>query len=181
MTRILFICLLISTPLLAAETGYRIEHPDGSVEFTDRPDKTGEAISIPQVSTFPSVHSESSRSLPTAVSQDPDTKKDQQVENVTLTISSPREQETVWFDANGVVVTLQVVPALPEGSKIVLHLDGKEVASGYATSITLKDVYRGSHVLSAAVIDGQGKVISESAPVTFFMRQHSALHPFQQP
>jgi len=169
MLRFLFICLLCSAPLLAAESGYRIVHPDGTVEFTDQPVEGAEPISLPEVPTY---------SIPASGNKgnaDTSAAKPKQDQNVTrnIAISRPGREETVWFNERGMAVAVSVSPSLAKGEQVIIRLDGSEVARGATTSFTLQDVYRGTHVLSAALADNDGAVISESSPITFFMRQHS--------
>lgn len=178
--RIVILLLLFTAPLLAAESGYRIVHPDGTVEYTDQPIKGAEEIRIPEVPTFPSQSSPqsprvSSPASPREISTA--SPKQQNLGYQLLAISSPQEQETVWFNENGMTVLLQLQPGLAEGDELVIRLDGEIVARGSNTSFTLKNVFRGTHTLSAAVIDGQGAVVLEANPVTFYMRQHSVLEP----
>ena len=183
MTRILLLWALFAAPLFAAETGYRIVHPDGTVEFTDQPGKGAEEIRMPEVPTYPAQQPTSPRVSPTPTSQDsrPAATPQQRKAYESFAISSPQEQETLWFNEKGMPVSLQVQPALAEGDEVVIRLDGKTVASGSSTSFTVKDVYRGSHTLSAAITDERGTIIREAKPVTFFMRQHSLLHPTPTP
>lgn len=176
MTRILFLALLLAAPLFAAETGYRIVHPDGTVEFTDQPEKGAEEIRIKELSTFPA-----QRPRPAAASPSPAKPAAEAGLHTggydTFAIVSPREQETVFFNEEGMSVSLHIAPSLAEGHEVVLRLDGVKVASGNSAAFTLKNIYRGPHTLSAAISNEQGEVIREADPVTFFMRQHSILTP----
>jgi hypothetical protein len=170
MRRIILVYLLCIPPLLAAESGYRIVHPDGSVEYTDQPVKGGEPINLPQIPTYSTPPSTTKGGVTTP------SDKIQQEKKVTrsISISSPGPEETVWFSEAGMTVSVQVSPPLGEGEQVLIRLDGSAVARGDSSSFTLKDVYRGTHVLSAAVTDGSGTVLSESSPITFYMRQHTA-------
>jgi hypothetical protein len=70
-------------------------------------------------------------------------------------------------------VSVQLTPALLEGEQVIIRLNGSEVARGSETGFMLQGVYRGAHILSAAVVNSSGSVLRESAPITFYMRQHS--------
>ena len=179
MVRIMLLGILFSAPLMAAAAGYRVVHPDGTVEYTDQPAKGAEEIRLPEIPTYPSQPPQSPRVSTPAVTQDapPPPPEPQGSDYRSLVISSPQEQETVWFNANGMTVSLQVQPGLSEGDEVVIQLDGKVAARGSSTSFTLSDVYRGPHTLSAAITDERGSVLLEAKPVTFFMRQHSAIKP----
>lgn len=170
MRRIILVYLLCIPPLLAAESGYRIVHPDGTVEFTDQPVKGGEPIGLPEIPTYSAPPSTTKGGVASP------SVKAQQKKKITRTIaiSTPGPEETVWFSETGMTVSVQLSPPLGKGEQVVIRLDGSEVARGDSTSFTLKDVYRGAHILSAVVTDGSGMVLSESSPITFYMRQHTA-------
>lgn len=166
MTRIIFLYLICISPLFAAETGYRVVHPDGTVEFTDQPVEGAEQITLPELPTYSSP--DRGATLPPT-----ETKPEKKAVEYSIAITSPGAEETVFFDENGFTVSVQFSPALKEGQNVIVRLDGGEVARGTGTSYTLKDVYRGSHMLSAAILDSDGNTLGESSPITFYMRQHA--------
>ncbi len=172
MIRLLLILTLGSTSLVAAESRYRIVHPDGSVEFTDQPVEGAEPVTLPEITTYSSTPSSGTPANGTEATTA------NQSEGYTLfTISSPEDQQTVWFDAKGMNVSVQVEPELAEGDVVTIRIDGEVVATGNATTYLIQDVYRGTHTLSAVITSAQGAVIEEAGPVSFTMRQHSVLHP----
>jgi len=170
MLRTLFLYLLCITPLLAAEMGYRIVHPDGTVEFTDQPVEGAEPITLPAIPTYSTPASPAGTTDAAPASKAPQ----EEAAARTIAIVSPMAEETVWFSESGMTVSVQVTPALGGDEQVLIRLDGSEAARGTGSSFTLKQVYRGSHTLSAALTDNQGGVISESTPITFYMRQHTA-------
>lgn len=177
---LLLIGIVIVAPLSAEDTGYRIVHPDGTVEYTDQPEKGAESIRLPEIPTYTAPSEPPSPAIPSAPASEKNTvsSTQQQHEGYTLfTISSPQDQQTVWFDAAGMDVSLQLKPGLAKGDMVVIRLDGQVVAAGTATSYKIKDVYRGTHTLSAVITDGRESIIRETGPITFTMRQHSLLHP----
>ncbi|NIQ08841.1 MAG: hypothetical protein GWO23_03835, partial [Gammaproteobacteria bacterium] len=93
------------------------------------------------------------------------------------TINSPVDQQTVWFDESGMKVSLQLQPALAEGDVVTIRIDGEVVATGSVTVYIIKNVYRGTHSLTAAITDEEGTMLKQAGPVTFTMRQHSIQHP----
>jgi len=172
MKRIIFLYFICTSPLLAAETGYRVVHPDGTIEFTDQPVKGAVPITLPELPTYSSPATPASGVSKPEVGKKASNQQGKAVEH-SISISSPRAEETVFFNASGMSVSVQVSPKLADNEVVVIRLDGSEAARGHATSFTLKDVYRGTHMLSASLIDSQGTVISESSPITFYMRQRS--------
>ncbi|MGM0593044.1 MAG: hypothetical protein ACQETD_00795 [Pseudomonadota bacterium] len=167
--------LFIALPLMAAETGYRIVHPDGTVEFTDDPTLGGEPIELREAPTYrhtPPTSSGESRSKGPAKAEKEDSSEGDDGYQ-TLRITSPGDEQTLWFDGQGMSVSLQITPSLKSGDEVVIELDGEEVARGRSTGYTLKDVYRGSHTLHARIEDSDGNIRMDSESITFHMRQHS--------
>jgi hypothetical protein len=170
---ILILLVLVSLPLMAADTGYRIVHPDGTVEFTDDPTRGGEEIPLREAPTYksPPVPSPSSEGASSASEQ----RQPRAYE--TVTILSPQSEQTIWFDGRGVSVSVQVTPPLAADHHVIIEMDGNEVASGRGSSFSISGVFRGSHSLKATVVDAQGKRLLSSDPVTFHMKRHSIKTP----
>jgi hypothetical protein len=167
-----FLLFIISCSVQAAQTGYRLVHPDGTVEFSDQPLPAGEKIELREAPTTQFVPP-----APPAATQ-PRGKKGAAADAGLpgkIRIISPASGETLWFDESGVTVAVAVTPPLREGEKIAITLDGRVVASGTGNGFNLGVLYRGSHTLSAAIITASGAVVSSSAPVTFHIRQRSSI------
>ncbi len=97
-----------------------------------------------------------------------------------LTITSPAPKETVHDNAGNVNVVLSVEDGavLPPGYRIRLLLDGEPAAPDNSrTRFQLSGVDRGSHELQALIVDDDGRVLTRSAPVTFYMWQASRRNP----
>lgn len=171
--RFLTLSLLLLCFSAYAETGYRIVHPDGSVEFTDQPVKGSEEIKLRNAptTTFVPVTPYKARNTTEQGDAEEDSTKG------SITISSPTADQTVWFDEAGMTVQVKVMPALRSGQQVIITLDGSQVAKGAASSFLIKEVYRGSHQLTAAVIDEEGNTLFRSPQVVFHLRQHSSQRP----
>ena len=116
----LLLLLILPCSLLYAETGYRITHPDGTVEFTDDATRGGEEIKLRDVQTIsePDDESEGSR-RESADKVKPQTEK--MATNYSgLTIVKPKSAETVWFTESGVTVTVSTRPKLNPNDNVVL-------------------------------------------------------------
>ncbi len=98
-----------------------------------------------------------------------------------IAIIQPGDDETI-HDNNGTLeVALTLSPALQDGHKIKLFLDG-EARPGIrpSTHFSLTNIDRGTHSLQAAVIDRSGRTLIVSAPVAFHMWRASVLFPSRQ-
>lgn len=170
--------MVVSLPLVAADTGYRIVHPDGTVEFTDDGAKGGKAIPLQEVPSYQSDAPSPAGGGPSANgnSKQPangEATEESEVAYQSLTIVSPRQDETVWFNTEGFQVNVSVTPKLAEGHQVVIYLNGSEVAREGKTRLTIPAVFRGTHRLKAVIQDGSGTALISSTPITFHMRQHS--------
>ena len=159
---------ITSVTVLAAEV-YRIERPDGTVEFSDEPQLGAEKVEIPKIQIYSPPPPPPAKSV-TSSSEEPEQK---QIQYTLLQITSPAYEETLFHSTEGVSVAVSVNPALGKGHEIVILFDGGEAARGRGNSFTIKDVDRGSHTLKAIIEDKKGRILKSSDPVIFFLRQHS--------
>lgn len=168
MKRLLITLIMLLPSLLLAQTGYRLVHPDGSVEFSDEPIPGGEEIILRDVPTIHMVPA-----TPSAVQAEK--AKEDVKDPGSITITLPMPEQTLEFDEAGVNVSVSVTPALQNGQKVVIYLNGSEAVSGETTSFIIKDVYRGAHSLSASVVSVDGSVLFSSQPITIYIQQFSML------
>lgn len=97
-----------------------------------------------------------------------------------LSILSPSPKETVHDNAGNVhvVVGIEDGAVLPPGYNIRLLLDGEPAAPDERdTRFQLEGLDRGEHRLSALIVDDEGRVLTQSEPVVFFVWQASRLAP----
>lgn len=167
----ILIPLFFSCAVVQAETGYRIVHPDGTVEFSDQPTSEAEEIKLRPVPTikFEPIGPSSSTNSRKSVGKIDD------VDSGTITIISPQEGQTVWFDGSDLIVAVSLASPLENGQEIHISLDGKPVSSGTARSFNLGLVYRGSHTLQASVVSATGSTLYSSPSLSFYVRQHSVI------
>jgi hypothetical protein len=166
-----FLLLFFCVSLFAAEdTGYRIVHPDGTVEFTDDSTRGGEEIKLRDVQVVDKPENEGEHRRP---KEQPLEKKEKASGYTSLRILSPRAEETVWFSENGITVSVAATPSLNPDDTVVIYLDGVAASRAKRTSQNIGLVYRGTHTLSANIVDATGKTVISSPAVTFFLHQHS--------
>ena len=96
-----------------------------------------------------------------------------------LTVLQPKDGATVISNPGHVDVRLGMAPTpeLAAGAHVELLLVGLRVAWVLGMQIALDNVDRGSHRLQARIVDGDGKVLIESVPITFEMWQASRNFP----
>jgi hypothetical protein len=162
----LLVCLLVLPAWGEETTVYKRVRPDGTIEFSDTPIPGGEAIKVQQVPTY---------KLP-PIPKPPQKSAEQPEADVAysaVSVTSPVQDGTLFFDEAGLPVSVEVQPALKKGHSVVIYLDGQKAAVGASTSFTLKEVFRGSHTVAAAVVNAKGAEQLRSSAVTFNVVQHT--------
>lgn len=161
---------------MAVETGYRIVHPDGTVEFTDDPRRGGEEIPLHEA---PTIEAPTPPATTTGGKQSSAAKEEakdgdgEEIRYSTFAITAPQQEQTIRFDGSAIQVSVSIEPQLGKEHSVVISLDGKEIARGRQSSFNLPQVFRGSHTLNAWIEDESGTTLIKADPITFFMRQHS--------
>ncbi len=95
-----------------------------------------------------------------------------------VSIAKPEQQGTIRDNNGTVYVSGSVSPLFSQGLRVVLYLDGKQIAgpTGNANFI-LRDIERGEHQLSLELQNNSGKVIATSPTTTFYMHRASVISP----
>jgi hypothetical protein len=94
-----------------------------------------------------------------------------------LAIVAPANDEAVRSNVGDVSIRAQLAPGLQREHTLELVLDGNVAARSSDGSgvFNLTNVHRGTHVVSARVVDRDGRVLIESPSSKFHMLQASAL------
>lgn len=152
---------------------YKQVMPDGTVSYSDKAQPNAEKIEPPPPQVIPSVkpigNEPQDRGMPPNATS-----------YVSLNIIEPADNQVIWNNERNMSVGISIEPGLKvaQGHRLVLFLDSArviELADG--TRFILNNVDRGSHTLTAEVHDALGRVLIQSAPVTFHLKQHSTLIP----
>ncbi len=174
--------LLVAAALLLALPAqaevYRIVNPDGSVTFTDQPQQGAERVKLPPVSTYPAPRV----SAPVQASSDQDEESTDAGYN-SFVVTEPAPETTIRDNQGNVSMQVRVEPALrvEQGHRIQFMVDGVDQGEPSTnTGATFQNVNRGSHSLSARLIDAEGNTLMTTPPVTVFVRQASVLFPARQ-
>jgi hypothetical protein len=148
MRLILSSILILFVSCLAAETVYKTVDEDGNIIFTDKPSETAEEIRIDELQTIDNPN-------PAKYKASPKPKNIFKYESFTVT--KPEGGAGIRSNSGNVSIVVSLEPGLRSSDKIILLMDGKEIGSGY--SISLQNVDRGTHSISASVVDGNGKTM----------------------
>jgi len=155
----------------SAAAVYKWVDTEGVVHYGDSPPTTGaKPIDLPEVSRY------QSRQLPTTSSPRTGAPAGAFKGYDSLVISRPENDETVRSNEGLFTVSLALSPGLQGGHRLQLFLDGRLVAENVGSSVQLKGVARGTHELTAVVVDEDGKEWVRSSPVRFYLHKVSLLN-----
>jgi hypothetical protein len=154
---------------------YKLVLPDGSVQFTDQPQEGAEEVKLPPVQTF------RPPPVPPSGSGSSGERGDAGPLYESIAVVSPRPDETLRDNTGTVDITLSLEPSLRAGHTVEILLDGKAIGSGAGTSVSVSDVDRGTHTVSAAVKDADGNTLATAPGVTFHLKRTAVGGPRAAP
>ncbi len=165
----LLVAVVLSAVLGTAHAGvYKWVDADGNITYSDRPQPGAEEVDVGSVQTYeaPSLPAPGPSSVEKAVVPSYEV----------FAVVTPTDDETLRDNGGTVPVSLKISPGLGPDHSISIFMDGKDLGGdGRTTSLTLEDVDRGSHTIYAAVLDGDGKQVARTDPVTFHLHRTSRL------
>ncbi|WP_244913059.1 DUF4124 domain-containing protein [Methylophaga nitratireducenticrescens] len=183
--KLILVMLLGLGTAVAAEDIYRWVDDNGNQVYSDQPGENGEnaeKIELQQPMTYSPVQIPE---VTDAASDEEQEKSDNTdaVPNYKVAIVAPEDDVGLRVNNGNVTVNLQAFPALnPErGDLIQLYLDGLPAGMPMAQlSFMLENLDRGTHTLSAKVLNASGEVLAQSETITFHLQRTSLLNPGRQ-
>lgn len=167
----LLISLLLALPITGLAAIYKFYDENGELVFSDQPGPNAEKLDLEPISTIkPRIVK-----LPKANNQTQGTSLYE-----TFTFANPTQGETLRENNGSINVDLLLNPPLDGnlGHLVELKLDGKAVSDPVSSmAFTLNNVDRGSHTLTASVIDRDQKVIAQTETITVHLKRNSVLLP----
>lgn len=162
-------CLLLVVPVLSAQAEvYRYVDKHGNHVFTDSPPEGAEKVPPKPVMTmpFPKVSPITNGRVEV---------KKPAIAEYKITLLSPPADMVYRRGEGAVPVAVSVSPSLREGHSLEVRLDGKPVKD---SAIPLDEsLDRGTHTLTAQIVDAKGNVVAAAQSVSFHVQQPSALSP----
>jgi hypothetical protein len=167
---LILISLLVFSIICSAEI-YMTTDKNGNILYSDAPAKGAEKIILPDAAlptpatiapTIPTMNTaEKTPKTPSETSQN--------VPYTKFIIGVPTDKETITNQPTIPVVFL-IDPDLQKGDTIQLYLDGTPIKSPEAkTSFELTNIERGTHQLSAALLDSNSNTIKETQTITIYI------------
>ena len=149
-----------------AQTVYRVTDKDGNVTFTDTPPSDQEAVVEAQTVHSPNT---SATVTPAPIDERDDATVTEPISYETL-ILSPAEAATIPMGPGNFSVDAIVRPALSQGERVVLTLDGEPVGTPQRmTTWQLTNVYRGEHRLQVVRVNAEGARVNASSERTVYV------------
>ena len=169
--RYLILLLFMVSAAVQAEV-YKSTNDKGEVIYSDIPSRGAERVKLPDLPTYtpPPVPASTSRA---------DRKSVQDAIYQSFSFRKPGNDETVRNNLGIIMIETRLAPALQTklGHRIQFYLNGKPAAPLLdRTAITLSNIERGAHTLSASVLDKDGKVLVSTGDVTVHVKRESARH-----
>lgn len=169
--------LVITASPLTAQV-YKVVDKDGNVTFTDQAPADGSGpVELAPISVIEAPTYETKPAAGDAEGGE----GAEGTEEMTLrqlrrayrdfAIVSPQQEESVWRPDGPIPVAWSVGNALQPGMQVTLYLDGKRYTSTTQPMIPIAGLDRGEHTLKAELRDKRNRMISATAPITFFVRQ----------
>jgi hypothetical protein len=173
MKKVVFWMLLLSLNTAQAAI-YMQKDQNGSTTYSDTPsgsnstpvDLPDQTVTEPPVPVTPALSSVSGENL---------------TNYTTFHIVSPADQASIQ---NQVVIPVQIAlkPDLQPGDTIQIWVDGKPASNpSTSTTISLENVIRGTHQITAMILDKNHKVKQEGDTVTIFFHRAGTQSPARGP
>lgn len=162
---------LASTLLVANSSSiagiYKYIDEDGQVAYSDKPVDGAEKMKIRERAPRPEAGFDTNSNR----GQGPEGELSEQVEYESLEILTPRNDRVIADRTGSVEVILLPTPRLADGHELIIVVDGKDISRGRHANVTLSQVPRGSHKVSARILDSGGQTLMTSPTVTFHVKR----------
>ncbi|HAO23810.1 MAG: DUF4124 domain-containing protein [Methylophaga sp.] len=162
---------------------YRWVDDNGNQVYSDEPVENAEKIELQDSMTYSPVQIPGVTDSTTTTNEQEESGESEVDPDYKLTIVAPEDDAGIRVNNGNVTVNLQLQPAfVPErGDKIQLYLDGLPAGVPMPQlSFMLENLDRGTHKLSAVVLNASGEVIAQSETTTFHLQRTSLLQPGRQ-
>ena len=169
----LLIMLLLLSGSAHADV-YKSINAAGEVVYSDTPTQGAEVMELPELPTY------TPPPLPEPVAGNTEPVEKSAYTN--LVFVKPEDDATVRSNQGIINAELKLTPALRTRSnnRVQFYLDGEPYgAPGSSLRITMGNVDRGEHILTASVLDASGEVIISSDPVVVHLHRHTLNNPSQ--
>lgn len=168
--KLLIAILVFSQPVFAGKIYKVVDGKTGEVTFTDEPPADAGAVEI-HGADLPPINSQTTPEVEPKPQPQPEITP-AAVNYQDFRVIQPSDQATIPPGQEDLEVQLSIEPALQEGHLVQLFFDGKKFGQpASATSFRVADLYRGSHTISATIVDQTGKTLKSTPATTIFVHR----------
>ena len=166
----LFTLMSVVCTVAVSATVYRWVDENGVTHYSDQPHEKAEKVQVAAPQTY--------KPAPLPRSTGPQSSPPDAPNTYQCQVVAPANDDS-FPNTYSVNTSVQVDPAPHGGDKAFLLLDGARVPNFPTAggSFTLSNIDRGQHTLQAVVQDQSGKLLCQSANVSFTVLQPSVLNP----
>jgi hypothetical protein len=167
MRAMLFTLIWIACSVASATQVYKWVDEKGVTHYSDQPHENAAKVDVREPQTF-----SAQRGPPAPSSQPTAAKESAAYESCSLTQPTP---DQVYLATYSVTVTVNALPQLRPGDRVIVTLDGRPRAdlASTGTSVTISPIDRGTHSVEVTIQDPSGRTVCQTASTTFHVRQPS--------
>ncbi len=172
LTLVLSVTCLLSVP--ASAEIYRQVDAYGNVTYTDEPtdQAPAEPVKIKPVTTV-------TLPKPEAVREPEQLREKVEREGAaysSVKFSAPENEQAFHSGSGDVSFAVTSSPGLKGNHKYEVSLDGQPVGQTTSGTVTVRNVFRGTHKATVNIVDGNGVTIKTGETITFTVHRPSALN-----
>lgn len=167
--KLLLILAFTLSVSVSAETVYKTRDAEGNVIFSDVPSEGAEKIVIEKAQTL-------NTPIPKRIGDRRTTKLSPEgIKYTQFVIINPENDSTIHSNEGIVNVSAELAPELDDKHAIFFLIDGNEVSEGKSLQLSMSNLDRGTHNVTAVIRDEKNKVIKRTNSITFHLRKASKL------
>ncbi|SET36241.1 MULTISPECIES: DUF4124 domain-containing protein [Marinobacter] len=151
---------------------YRQVDKDGNVTFTDDPQGKAERLDVKPVTTITMPKPETVRKQ---MKEDDGEIGDQDAYD-SVTFLAPNDDEAFHSGSGNVQFQVASDPALRRGHRFEITLDGQPVGQTSSGTVSVSNVFRGTHKAGVNVINAEGERVFTGDSITFTIHRPSVLN-----
>ena len=146
---------------------YKQVDEDGNITYTDQPDSASDTATLAKLSPL--------NQIPTLLAETADGETELFAGYNSALIVSPENDSIIPHSQISIVIQLSLSPHLQAGHRVQFWFDGAPQDQPVAaTGYQIDNIERGSHSLSARVLNAQGQLLISTASVEVHVKRHFA-------
>lgn len=164
-----FACILLFGATPALSEVYRNVDAQGNVTFSDEPSEGAEEVKVKPVTTV---------TLPKPADvQEPERLRQKVQEEgaaySSVRIVAPNDDEAFHSGSGDVAFRVTSDPGLKQGHRYEVTLDGQPVGQTASDTVTVRNVFRGTHNAGVNIVDENGVQVKTGQSISFTIHRPS--------